>query len=384
MSRRTIGLDNPTFRGNVRTYRRRPVERPQRRQTTQYALLDDIQNQPQIDTNQPTSKKIEVKISNSVAKKPTWQTSQVGVEFVGVIPTKTTKRLSRSERFAIWQEQQRDQMAIRSDETPKQDEYLQTIEGVTETDHLIEEKILATHEQQDPDNQIVLREKKFKLKNLLTLRFALPAMATVIFFVGCGVAIQGVLTNRHVKAQVEEISNSASGYDASGQSDIPDETKPDESSGPYVVAADLPKYIRVNKIDIFARILRVGVKPNNELVAPNNIHNVGWYDGSAKPGSNGTALLDAHVHGPTMPGAFYNIHKLTEGDTIEIEMGDGRKFNYTVVSSETKPSQEVDMSKAMKSIVKGKNGLNLITCGGQYNRDTNSYEERVVVYAIQK
>jgi sortase (surface protein transpeptidase) len=120
------------------------------------------------------------------------------------------------------------------------------------------------------------------------------------------------------------------------------------------------------------------------LVAPGNIHTVGWYNGSSLPGQSGAALMDAHVHGPTMPGAFYKIKNLAAGDEIEIEMGDGRKFTYIVNSLEQKAYDDVDMNKAMLPIVPTKPGLNLITCGGKYNTNDHRYEERVVVYAVQK
>lgn len=161
-----------------------------------------------------------------------------------------------------------------------------------------------------------------------------------------------------------------------------DEKKPaPDRIATYKVAADAPRVISIEKINVKSRVLALGVKSNNELKAPVNIYDTGWYLESAKPGEPGAMLLDGHVTGPTQKGIFYDLKKLVAGDVIEIERGDGKKFNYSVVNSKTYDKDKVDMAAALTPVEPGKPGLNLITCAGSFNKQSDQYEDRLIVFA---
>ncbi len=402
MSKGFIGLDNPSFQGNLRTYRRRHVAEPRKPKVKQVGVLDDSENssaQVKSQAPQPLLAQQKSVKKQSPLFQPAGHSSSAGTEFVATItgPIAKKKELSRAEKFQQWQQQQYLSQRPKNPtptseafnhipEEPDSNDIAQSLKQIAgtvapakKTKNIKSKRSLGSIKSRIP------LFGKLNRKDVFTMKFALPAMAVAIFMFGCGVALQGVLTNKHVQAQVAELTGDTTGYDSEGREEVPDETVPDEKNwGPYVVAPNMPKYIRIGKLGVVSRVQRVGVKSNNELIAPNNIHTVGWYEGSTLPGEEGTALLDAHVHGPTMPGAFHKIHTLSPGDDIEIEMGDGRKFYYSVANLDRFPYQNTDMAKAMKSAEDGKNGLNLITCGGKYNRSTKTYEERIVVYAVQK
>ena len=94
-------------------------------------------------------------------------------------------------------------------------------------------------------------------------------------------------------------------------------------------------------------------------------------------------LLDSHVSGPTVRGAFFNIKNLVAGDVIEIEKGDGQKISYSVVSSAVTKAADTDMAAAMTPANGSDKGVNLITCAGKFDPATGEYEDRIVVYAVQ-
>jgi hypothetical protein len=77
----------------------------------------------------------------------------------------------------------------------------------------------------------------------------------------------------------------------------------------HKVEPDHPRYLSVNALGVQnARVLSMGVKPDNELDTPANIHDAGWYKKSALPGSgSGALLLDGHNGGPTMDGIFKKL-----------------------------------------------------------------------------
>lgn len=247
-------------------------------------------------------------------------------------------------------------------------------------------RVRRSYEQRSSIKRKVLYDyestKKAAKKRFLALKVAFPVMACVIFAIGIFVAMQGQKVNQQVEAQVNNLQQATSGdVDGDGDDDVPDET-PVGNIQSYTVAPDQPRFIRVAKLGVEARVLRLGVTANNELDAPNNIYDVGWYEGSSKPGKHGAMLVDGHVHGPTTPGVFYGLKDLVAGDNIEVERGDGKKFTYKVVKSETYDANNVDMNAALVSAEQGRPGLNLITCTGNVNYAESSYDQRIIVFAV--
>ncbi len=211
----------------------------------------------------------------------------------------------------------------------------------------------------------------------------LMGLAALLLLAGIFVFINGLNTNRAVKAQVQQLSAESGDNDGGMTNGVPSEEDPPKNIGSYSVAPDLPRLLTIDKINVSARIRRVGVGENNTMKAPASIFDVGWYDGSAKPGENGTVVLDGHVSGPTKQGVFYNLSKLKAGDTIQLTRGDGQVFTYSVVETKTYDDDKVDMPRVMTSAEAGKPGLNVITCSGTFNSRTNQYEQRTVVFAVQ-
>jgi hypothetical protein len=166
--------------------------------------------------------------------------------------------------------------------------------------------------------------------------------------------------------------------------DIKDETEP---VGEWIVAPDRPRYLTINRLGIVnARVVELGTKgDDNQLEDPANIHDAGWYRESALPGApfdiTYAGLYDGHNTGINQRGVFYNLGKLVVGDTITIERGDGALFNYAVREVQTPLLEEVDMAKMQKSFDPTIEGLNLITCGGDWSVERQTYTHRVTVRA---
>lgn len=213
--------------------------------------------------------------------------------------------------------------------------------------------------------------RKSKLVNAMLI-----SMAAIVFIVGTLASINSFRVDRQV---------SAAKAPAAVSSTDPTEAKPsDDDLDAYSVAPDMPRFISIPKLNVKARILQVGLDKNDTLRAPSNVHDAGWFTGSAKPGSSeGAAVIDGHVSGPTQHGIFYDAKKLTKGDTIEVEKGDGTKITYQVVNTETKNSADIDMAQATESVDATKHGLNIISCAGRYDKTTKQYEQRIVIYAVQ-
>lgn len=233
----------------------------------------------------------------------------------------------------------------------------------------------------------IVIKKSLKKRRRIGKPDLLMSMAVMLFMLGVGVSLTAWRTNSTVTAQLGNIKTTSAqvlGDTDETTADIPDETPPTISDySAYRVAPDAPKYIRITSIGVDARIKGLGIKKDNELAAPKNIFDVGWYDQSSKPGQAGAILLDGHVSGPTQNGVFYNLKKLTPGAVIEVERGDGQKFQYKVVKSQKYDSDNVDMAAALTPVIPGSNGLNLITCAGKFNAEANNYDQRLIVFTVQ-
>ena len=166
-----------------------------------------------------------------------------------------------------------------------------------------------------------------------------------------------------------------------------DETEPTEDEiGEYTVDPDKPRYLTVEKLGITkARILEVGLSPEGQMLTPYNIFDVGWYNGSAKPGTRGTSIIDGHNGGPHILGVFKNLPDLAEGDRITIEMGDGTIYNYEIRDNITVPLAEADekMLYAAQSPEEGKESITLITCTGEWSQVQQTYLSRQFARAVR-
>ena len=211
----------------------------------------------------------------------------------------------------------------------------------------------------------------------------LSGMAVMLFLIGAGVAFSAFRTNQEVKAQVKGLTTSQASNDGTTDS-TPSETDPPLNIGSYSVAPDMARLLTITKIGVKARVIRVGVNSFNVMKTPGNIFDVGWYDSSAKPGENGTVVINGHVSGPTKHGVFYDIGKLSKGDKISIERGDHKVFTYDVTGTQVYDWDKVDMPRLLTTSIPGKPGLNLITCTGKFNVRANNFEQRVVVFAVQE
>ena len=165
-----------------------------------------------------------------------------------------------------------------------------------------------------------------------------------------------------------------------------DENKPsDDEVKEYIVAPDRPRYLSIEKLGVNkSRILPMGVNASGELDTPRNIFDVGWYEGSGKPGQGGTLMIDGHNGGPHVHGVFKELPKLVKGDIIKVERGDGEIFEYEVVENIAVPLDEsnVYMATAAKSPVEGVESVTLITCTGEWSQKQGTYLSRQFTRAI--
>jgi LPXTG-site transpeptidase (sortase) family protein len=213
----------------------------------------------------------------------------------------------------------------------------------------------------------------------------LSGLALLLFIVGVGVSLAGFKTNAAAQAAITKAAHASSAATTTtGSSDSsPPSTTPITLNDikNYRVRATEARYITIPKLGTFARVLVAGTTKDGAMATPSNVFDTARYNGSAKPGQLGATLIDGHVSSWTTNGVFHDIKKLKVGDTIGIQRGDGKQFNYTVAQVVTYDADKVDMKALLQPIASVKSGLNLITCGGKYDSKSGEFTQRVAVFA---
>jgi len=158
--------------------------------------------------------------------------------------------------------------------------------------------------------------------------------------------------------------------------------KPSEapvSSNDFVkVPADQPREIILPSISAQGFIQKVGIDQNNQMAVPNSIYLAGWYINSVKPGEPGLSIIDGHVLGRYNDAIFKDLINLKPGSTFSIIYGDNSEKLFVVkeVKLLLVNDTAVYLNEKDPNI---KSQLNLITCGGTFDSNSQTYDKRVVV-----
>ena len=142
---------------------------------------------------------------------------------------------------------------------------------------------------------------------------------------------------------------------------------------------NLPKLLEIPKIGVGANVQSVGLNSKNEMDVPSNDYDVAWFNLGTVPGKKGSAVIAGHLDGRTgQPAVFWDVRKLKTGDDIYITDSDNNKKRFQVISVEKYETGNAPMEK----IFGANDGiyLNLVTCGGTWDKAKNNYTERLVVF----
>jgi LPXTG-site transpeptidase (sortase) family protein len=141
-----------------------------------------------------------------------------------------------------------------------------------------------------------------------------------------------------------------------------------------------PIRIKIPAIAVDATIEKVALTASASLDVPKNPLDTGWYDLGPRPGETGSAVMDGHVdwfNGAT--AVFANLDKLIPGNTITIQDENGAAVNFLV--SEIRRYDPTTVATDVFVSNDGKAHLNLITCDGVWDKKTQQYSQRLVVFA---
>jgi LPXTG-site transpeptidase (sortase) family protein len=229
---------------------------------------------------------------------------------------------------------------------------------------------------------------KERRKKTMFKRVSLILVVAVILLSTGYVSFDTWMTNNRLKAGAEAAPTSATStpVDATQANEGTDKAPlPASALSSYSVSPSLPRALYISKLNVAARLMPMSVNADGSIQAPTNIFDAGWYTGSVKPGEDGAMFIDGHSSGSTHEGLFGNFDKLVEGDTLQVEKGDGTKLTYKVVHTEVANLTDVDMTRMLTPYPGVTKGLNLMTCTGSWVTEgsTKTLDKRILIFTEQ-
>ncbi|MFI2643945.1 class F sortase [Streptomyces sp. NPDC018610] len=163
----------------------------------------------------------------------------------------------------------------------------------------------------------------------------------------------------------------------------PDVSRASASAAPQAVQElprSVPDRVRVPVIQVDAPVTPVGVDSDGWVAAPppDDPNLAGWFNGAVTPGEKGTAVVVGHVDNKMGPAVFYGLGALKKGNHVEVHRQDGKTAVFEVYGVEVFEKEGFPGDRVYGS--KGTPELRLITCGGDYTKQTG-YQGNVVVFA---
>lgn len=179
--------------------------------------------------------------------------------------------------------------------------------------------------------------------------------------------------NYFQKEAPKPASNNSAAVTASLPEEIPIEA--DRSK-----AADMaPWRLQIPKLKIDTGVQRVGLTKSGNMGVPNNFTDVGWLKTGPAPGLPGNSVLAGHLNsGRNKPAVFAELDELKIGDYVEIMESQKPALRFKVTGTEEYDVKGAPLEKIFGSTQAAR--LNLITCSGSWDKNSNDYTKRRVVF----
>lgn len=163
--------------------------------------------------------------------------------------------------------------------------------------------------------------------------------------------------------------------------------KPTSTAAPTATAAQaaqepgLPARFLINtpKLKVDAAVEHVAYAPNSRAMdVPKKWENVAWFEPGYLPGTKGNSVIAGHLDSRTGPAVFAKLEDIEIGDIVSVVDTKGKKTDFRVIKEQV----YFDANAPLLDIFgpTDEAHLNLITCEGEFNRDTDRYDRKLVVF----
>lgn len=202
--------------------------------------------------------------------------------------------------------------------------------------------------------------------------------AAIVFAAGLVVIVggtAGLLLTRHSTPALRPV--------AAGVAALPVPTGPivaPPQSAPAAPVAS-PVSLTIPLIGVKTSLITLGLAQGGAMQVPSSTTVAGWYTGSPRPGSIGSAIIVGHIDSVSGPGVFYRLSELRSGDDVFVKRADGTTAEFRVTLVQTYLKDQFPTDKVYGPTPDAE--LRLITCGGAFDSATGHYLSNIVVYATE-
>lgn len=140
-----------------------------------------------------------------------------------------------------------------------------------------------------------------------------------------------------------------------------------------------PRRVTIERLGIDSTLVGLGVQRDGTLQVPDDVAVAGWHRAGTAPGDIGPAVVVGHVDSYRGPAVFYRLRELQQGDVVTVTRVDGSQERFEVYAQET-VRKDAFPTDRVYGRTEGPE-LRLLTCGGAFDREADSYQDNVVVYA---
>jgi sortase (surface protein transpeptidase) len=139
-----------------------------------------------------------------------------------------------------------------------------------------------------------------------------------------------------------------------------------------------PIHLTIPKLGISVQLSELGLNKDHTVQVPTNFAVPGWYKYGPSPGQESSAVILGHVDSYRGPAIFYRLAQLRLGNRVIVKAADGKTFTFRVIGL-----REYSKSNFPDRVVYGPRhyaALQLVTCGGVFDRQTGHYLSNIVVF----
>ena len=140
-----------------------------------------------------------------------------------------------------------------------------------------------------------------------------------------------------------------------------------------------PVHISIPAIQVTAGITKLGLNKDGTVEVPEDPDDAGWYRNGPMPSDQGSAVILGHVDSKVGPAVFYRLKSLDTGDRIAVGLDSGSVAHFEVTRVAHYAIEDFPRHKVYAG-TPDRPALNLVTCGGKYDREAGGYQSNVVVY----
>jgi sortase (surface protein transpeptidase) len=140
-----------------------------------------------------------------------------------------------------------------------------------------------------------------------------------------------------------------------------------------------PVAITIPAIGVSSSLEGLGREPNGTVEVPRDWDVAGWYQGSARPGAPGPAIILGHVDSRSGPAVFYRLNELRRGDEVLVTQRGGNEMIFVVERVEQHAKDAFPTDAVYLPTLKPT--LRLVTCGGIFDHIIGHYRDNIIVFA---